>query len=143
LARWSKHLTNHDQESEGVPAEPGRKRPGRSWTERFSGQIRYRRFSDLDAGGRPSIFFKFELAPGQSDLPQGVYDILHELKHLQPRTGRDSKPQPTNLEFSRTKKHGRVWRMPDNPQGRTAADIIDAKLADLAAKLEAEPDRGR
>lgn len=117
--------------------------PLRGWTKRLTGPIRYRRFTDLDAGGRPSIFFRFELAPGQSDLPQGVYDVLHELKHLKARPGRDSEPQPTHLEFTRTKKHGRVWRMPDNPQGRTAADIIDAKLADLAAELGAEPERGR
>jgi hypothetical protein len=85
--------------------------------------------------------FKFELAPGQSDLPQGVYDILHELKYLDrnPVTGHGSGRCPTGLAFNRSKKHGRVWVLPDNPTGRTAADIIDAKLRDLAHKLEREP----
>ena len=133
-----------DQESGPDTEKPAR--PGRSWTERLTGPIRYRRFTDIDAGGRPSLFFKFELAPGQSDLPQGVYDILHEMKFLKRTPGdleHGDKPCPTGLAFNRSKKHGRVWRMPDTPQGRTAADIIDAKLADLAAELSTEPQRGR
>ena len=132
-----------DRNSEAEAGKPAKERPGRGWTERLSGPIRYRRFTDVAAGGRPSILFRFELAPGQSDLPQGVYDILHELKYLEARPGRDSKPTPTHLEFNRSKKHGRVWRMPDTPQARTAADIIDAKLADLAVEIGAEPERGR
>ncbi len=112
--------------------KPAGERPGRSWTERF-GPIRYRRFADLDGGGRPSILFKFELAPGQSDLPQPVYDILHKMKHLQ----RPSCSQfDTGLEFTRDTKHGRVWRLPDHKIGRLTADIIDAKLRDLAHQME-------
>ena len=135
-----------EREQESVQEEKdaagsGGKRLGRSWTERFTGPVRYRRFTDLDAGGRPSIFFKFELAPGQSDLPQGVYDILHEMKYLD-RNPADhehgQKPCPTGLAFNRSKKHGRVWRLPDTAVGRTAADIIDGKLRDLAATLEGE-----
>ena len=49
----------------------------------------------------------------------------------------------TGLAFNRSKKHGRVWRLPDTPLGRTAADIIDAKLADLAAELADESGRDR
>src|SRR5690348_15205542 len=71
---------DRDQESQQDTEKP--RKPGRTWTERFTGPIRYRKFTDIDAGGQPSIFFKFELAPGQSDLPQEVYDILHELKFL-------------------------------------------------------------
>ena len=127
----------------GESGEPTKRRGGRSWTERLAGPIRYHRFTDLDAIGRPSIFFRFELAPGQDDLPQGVYDVLREMKHLKARPGHGEKPCPTHLEFNRSRKHGRVWRMPDDPTGRTAADIIDAKLADLAAELDAEPGRSR
>jgi hypothetical protein len=134
---------DHDHSSEHDAGIPAKDEPGRGWTKRLTGQIRYRRFTDLDGGGRPSIFFKFELAPGQSDLPQEVYDILHELKELKVRPGRDSQPTPTHLEFSRTKKFGRVWRLPDNQKGRTAADIIDAKLSDLAATLDSEPGQTR
>lgn len=119
--------------------EPAKQRKGRSWTERLSGPVRYRRFTDLDAIGRPSIFFRFELAPGQDDLPQEVYDVLREMKHLKARPGHGTKPCPTHLEFNRSRKHGRVWRMPDDPTGRTAADIIDAKLSDLAERLADEP----
>lgn len=114
---------------------------GRGWTVRLAG-IRYRRFSDLDAGGRPSIFFKFELPPGQTDVPQKVYEILHELKYLPPSRGHN-KPCPTGLQFNRSKKHGRVWVMPDNSTGRTAADCIDSRLRLLAAEIEEERGRSR
>src|SRR5438270_284925 len=49
-------------DSEQETEKPVGKRPGRGWTERLTGPIRYRRFTDTDGGGRPSIFFKFELA---------------------------------------------------------------------------------
>jgi len=132
-----------DRGSEEEAGKPAKERPGRSWTERFSGPIRYRRFTDTDPSGKPCIFFKFELAPDQSDLPQEVYDVLHEMKHMEPRPGHGLKPQHTGLAFDRSKKHGRVWRMPDTPTARTAADIIDAKLADLAAELDTESGKSR
>jgi hypothetical protein len=127
-------MTNHEQDA----GDSAGKRPGRGWTERFTGPIRYRRYTDLDAGGRPSVIFRFELAPGQSDLPQAVYDVLHELKYLDrnPDFPQGGGKYPTGLGFNRDKKHGRVWRLPDTPTGRTAADIIDAKLRDLAHDLE-------
>jgi hypothetical protein len=81
LLRKSKQAMEREQESvqeEKDAAGSGGNRPGRGWTERFTGPIRYRRFTDLDGGGRPAIFFKFQLAPGQTDLPQGVYDILQD-----------------------------------------------------------------
>ena len=121
------------------------KKQGRGWTDRFTGPIRYRRYTDLDGGGKPSIFFKFELAPGLSDLPQEVYDILHQLKHLNrnPEHGKGTGRYPTGLEFQRSRKHGRVWKLPDDSTGRTAADIIDARLLDLANKIEQEQAKGR
>lgn len=119
------------------------KKPGRGWTERFSGQIRYRRFTDFDAGGRPAILFKFELAPGQSDLPPEVYNILQEMKHIDRGAGHARGERHTGLTFNRSKKHGRVWRINDDETGRTVADIICARLSDLAQKLDAEPERDR
>lgn len=112
------------------------KRPGRSWTERFTGPIRYRRFVDIDAGGKRAILYKFELAPGQDDLPQAVYDALQELKHLKRGPGRGGGWQHTNLTFNRSKRHGRVWRLDDTPTGRYVADLLDKKLAALADEIE-------
>ena len=117
--------------------------PGRGWTARYSGQVRYRRFTDLDAGGRPSIFFKFEPAPGQLELPPEVYAVLKEMRYLDRDAEHGFGQRPTALTFNRSKKHGRVWRMPDTPAGRTAADIIDGKLMDVAEKLDQEHARGR
>lgn len=145
LVKNRKHMTNSDQNTEPDAGKSAGERPGRSWTERLSGPVRYRRFVDTDPAGRSRIFFKFELAPGQTELPQGVYDVLHELKYLNrnqdfPNGGGR---YPTGLQFNRSKKHGRVYVLPDNPTGRTAADIIDAKLADLAASLDHEPGQSR
>jgi hypothetical protein len=131
-----------DSEQEPEQEGPKAKKPGRGWTERFTGPIRYRRFTDYDHSGRRAIFFKFEPAPGQGDQPQAVYDILQEMKHMQRGPGHGRGQQPTNLTFVRSKKHGRVWRLPDDPVGRTAADIIDAKLQDLATQMEAGEGRG-
>lgn len=131
------------EETEQDAAKAADKRRGRTWTERLGGSIRYRRYTDYDGGGRPSILFKFELAPGQSDLPQEVYDILHQLKYLDPSPGHGRKPHYTGLEFTRDTRHGRVWRLPDDPTGRTAADIIDAKLSDLARNMDEKQSQGR
>lgn len=131
------------QEKEQTDAEAAGKRPGRGWTERFTGPIRYRRFTDTDVSGRPSILFKFELAPGQSDLPQEVYDVLHQMKHLDRGAGHGDGQHHSGLTFQRGRQHGKVWRLPDNETGRTTADIIDAKLSDLAHKLEQQGSPGR
>jgi len=132
-----------ESEKEQAKAKSVGKPPGRGWTERLTGSIRYRRFTDIDAGGRPSILFKFELAPGQNDLPQAVYDVLNQMKHLDGGSEHGGGNRHTGLTFNRSKKHGRVWRLPDDPTGRTAADIIDAKLSDLAATLDSEQGQAR
>ena len=118
-------------------------RPGRTWTVRCTGAVRYRRFCDEDGGGRPSIILKFELPAGQTELPKQVYDVLHSMKFLDRSQGHGRGKQPTHLEFKRDTKHGRVWRLPDTPTGRMAADIIDARLADLAKLLDNEQGKVR
>lgn len=130
-----------DSEEESEQEKP--QKPGRCWTERLTGEVRFRRFSALDAGKEPAIFFKFDLAPGQSDLPPEVYSILHEMKHLNRGPEHGGGQHPTGLRFKRTKEFGRVWRLSDTPNGRHAADILDGKLRTLAEKLETEHGRGR
>src|SRR5437870_4713600 len=78
----SSQAMDREQENNQGPVNSDSKRPGRSWTERFTGPLRYRRYTDKDGGGRPAILFKFELGPGQADLPQAVYDLLQSLKYL-------------------------------------------------------------
>lgn len=133
---------DHDHNSGKDVGNSADERPGRGWTERF-GPIRYRRFTDVDAGGRPSIFFKFELSPGQSEMPKEVWDILHSLRQIDRGPTHGGGRHYTGLQFNRSKKHGRVWRLPDSQTGRTAADIIDARLADLITKIEEGKDHGR
>lgn len=132
-----------EQETERRLAENCGDRRGRTWSERYGGLLRYRRFTDYDGGGRPSIPFRFELAPGQTELPPEVYDILQELKYLRPTSGHGKRPMFTGLEFTRDSRHGRVWRLPSSPTGRTVADLLDARLGELAARLEASEGKGR
>ena len=117
---------------------------GRGWTVRLTGAVRYRRYSDFDGGGRPSILFKFEPVPGQSDLPEEVYAVLHSVKHLDRPAGQGKGKMHTHpLEFTRDSKHGRVWRLNDDGAGRYAADILDQRLSELAHRLENEQSRDR
>jgi hypothetical protein len=107
---------------------------GRPWTERFSGPIRYRRTSDLIGTDR-RIVFEFFLQPGQQTIDPAVRQILNRMKYLDrnPNGEHGNRPQPTGLKSSR---HGTRWDIADTPTGRMVADIIDAKLRDLAATLE-------
>jgi hypothetical protein len=132
-----------EQQPDDEPVKKPAEKPGRGWTTRFTGQVRYRRYTDWDDGGRAAIIIKFELAPNQTDLPQEVYDVLQEMKYLKLSQQDGGGRVRSGLEFKRSKTHGRVWILPDNPAGRTAADVIDAKLLKLAEKLDREegPDR--
>lgn len=109
---------------------------GREWSVRLTGRVRYRRYSDLDAGGRPSIFFKFEPAPGETDLPEEVYAVLQGVKHLDRPRGQGKGKLHTHLEFTRSKKHYKAWRLNDDAEGRYAADILDQRLSEVAEQLE-------
>lgn len=109
---------------------------GREWTVRLTGRVRYRRYTDFDGGGRPSILFKFEPAPGETDLPEEVYAILQSVKHLDRPHGQGKGTMHTNLKFTRDQKHGRVWRLNDDGAGRYTADILDRRLSALALRLE-------
>jgi hypothetical protein len=128
-----------DGEEESVEGRSGgpTKHSGRSWTERSNGKIRYQRFSDVNGGGRPSIFYRFEVPPGQDEVPQAVYDILNSLKRMD-RGGHERGGGDffTGLKFRRDTRHGKVWELPDTPTGRTVADMLDSRLAELACRVE-------
>jgi hypothetical protein len=141
LSNTGKQVMEHDRNDEQTSDKgDAPKRLGRGWTERFSGPIRYRRYSDKDAGGRPCIFFKIEAPSGQSELATAVFDIIKGLRYVDRGKGGI---RPTGLTFNRDRIHGRVYKLPDNPLGRLAADIIDAKLSDLAQSIENDPTLGR
>lgn len=100
-------------------------RPGRTWTERLEHPVKYRRYTANNAAGFPFIFLKFDFPPGQSTLHPEVFSVLQEMTTLDGRTA-------TGLKLVRDKIHGKVWRLPDSEIGRTAADVIDGKLRDIA-----------
>jgi hypothetical protein len=132
-----------EQESHPSPPRKDRNWPGRPWTERVTGPLRFSRTTDTDGEGRPSIIYKFELPPGETDLPQAVYDILNDMKQLQRGERWGGGQHSSGLKFKRDKKHGRVWVLPNDGTGRTAADILDIRLLELAARLEADLSHGR
>lgn len=104
---------------------------GREWTVRVTGPIRYRRYTGLNQGGLPSIFFDFDLPPGQRDVPDDVYKVIKSVKQLPRPEGKGQGMRYTGLEF----RQG-IWRLPDDPLGRTAADVLDARLRELAERIE-------
>jgi hypothetical protein len=117
-------------------AKSGGERLGRTWVVRLSGPIRYRKFTALDGGNRRSIFYRFELPEGDTKLPPEVFAVLHEMKHLRPRSGHGLKAQFSGLKFVNDTIHGKVWRLNNDETGRFTSEIIDAKLADLAGEID-------
>lgn len=104
---------------------------GREWTVRLAGPVRYRRYTASDHLNRPTIFFEFDLPPGEREVPKDVYDVIKSMKYLHRSEDHGGGVRPTGLENRRG-----TWRFPDTPVGRTAADVLDAKLAALAHRAE-------
>ncbi len=103
----------------------GAYKPVRSWTVQVDGPVRYRRFTDdkLDI-----IAFKFDLPPN-GKLPDEVLAVLHDNQQEPDGT-------PTGLKFKDTRKHGKIWTLPLDQEGRIVADRIDFRLKELAHKRE-------
>jgi len=97
----------------------------RNWTERFTGQVKYRKFTDADLN---TIAFKFQLEPKEK-LPDEVLAVMHEHK-------KDKDGNPTGLKYQDTRKLGKIWALPNDVEGRTIADKIDFRLSELAHKME-------
>jgi hypothetical protein len=119
---------------EGQTAEerPARN-PVRPWTERYAEPLRYRKFSD---DVLKVIGFQIILPDGQKTPPQEVLDLLHSMQ-------RDGDGRPTGLRFETTRRHGKVWTVPNDPEGRALADRLDFELNKLAHKMEQELAAGR
>ena len=43
---------------------------------------------------------------------------------------------PTGLQFKDTRKHGKIWTIPNDMEGRMLADKIDFKLHEVAQKMD-------
>jgi hypothetical protein len=111
--------------------QPMERNKGREWTVRLTGPVRYRRYTGLNNANMPSIFFAFDAPPGQKEVPKDIYDVIKSVKHLVRGAEHGGGLHDTGLEY----RQG-IWRLPDTEFGRTAADVLDARLADLATKME-------
>jgi hypothetical protein len=127
-----------EQSSDQGKSQP---RSGRIWAERYSGPFRYRRFTDTGVGKdgpMDCIFFKVEVPPNHPEVETTVYEVFNGAKKLPRLSPGQSGYRHTGLSFSREPRHGRVWRLPDTPEGRNTADVIQARLDELAEKLKME-----
>jgi len=111
------------------PAEGAKRKfePVRGWTQRFTGPLKYRKFTDANLN---IIGFKFNL-DDQEKLPPEALEVMRENKQ-------DKEGQPTGLKFQTTRTHGKIWAMPNDVEGRALADKIDFRLSELAHKLEGD-----
>ena len=99
--------------------------PVRGWTQRYAGPVRYRKFTDATL---KIIAFKFDV-PANEKLPDEVLAVMRD--HKQDKDG-----NPTGLKFQDTRKHGKIWAIPSDVEGRALADKIDFRLSELAQKME-------
>jgi hypothetical protein len=110
---------------------------GREWTVRLTGPLRYRRYTGHNEANRPTIYFEFDVPPGDQRLPDAVFQVIKSVQYLErgPRHGGGT--FNSGLECRRG-----IWRFPDTPTGRTAADVLDAKLSELASKMDEPKEPG-
>ena len=92
---------------------------------RTSSPCAYRKLTDADLG---VILFKFVLPDGQNTLPVDIKAILDVHKHY-PNSG-----EPTGLHFEDSRKHGKVWVIRNDTEGRDVAAKIDIALQKLAPR---------
>jgi hypothetical protein len=113
-----------------TPAEPqGPQRQYKarvSWAEQYTGPLQYEMFT---AGKK--IMFRFKLPKGQDKPTDEVLEVMRWHKQTQ-----DEPPQPTGLKYENTRTHGKVWSIPNDPEGRELAGNIDRALSKLATKME-------
>lgn len=109
--------------------EPEKKKyePVRGWTTRTIGQVKYRKMTDDKL---KIIFFKFNLAADEK-LPDAILTVVRANKQ-------HSDGAPTGLEYKDTRKHGKIWQIPNDVEGRAVADKLDYELSTLAEKLETQ-----
>jgi hypothetical protein len=119
-------LTQQREPGNDSPEAPKRPfNPVRGWTSRFTGPVKYRKFTDANM---KVIAFKFNLADNEK-LPEEVLTVMRDNKV-------DACGQPTGLKFQVTRTHGKIWTIPNDVEGRTLADKIDFRLSELAHKME-------
>jgi len=112
------------------PQGEGTKRPYnpvRSWSEQYVGALRYQKLTD---DRMKKIIFRFKLPQGQNKPPEEALAVMRS--HKQTAEG-----QPTGLKFEDTRTHGKVWTIPNDPEGRDLAGTIEFELSKLATKMEA------
>ena len=56
---------------------------GREWAVKLTGPLRWRRYTGLNEGNRETVFFEFDLPPGQREVPKDVYDVIKSVQYLE------------------------------------------------------------
>jgi hypothetical protein len=110
-------------------AERPQRQPGarRSWTEKYTGPLQY----ELFTAGK-AIMFRFKLPKGQDKPVDEALEIMRSHKQ-------NAEGIATGLHFQDSRMHGKVWIIPNDPEGRELAGKIDMELTKVARKMEAAP----
>ena len=112
--------------SPAVPEKSQRQFGGRrSWVEQYTGPLQYEMFTV----GK-TIMFRFKLPKWQDKPVEEALEIMRS--HKQTPEG-----QPTGLRFEDTRMHGKIWTIPNDPEGRELAQKIEVELTKVARKMEA------
>ncbi len=131
-------MTQEDTERADA-AQDGDKQtsPTRYWTQRFTGDLKFDRYTQRDGGGRLRICFSFHLPPGVVDLPPDVYRVFNTHK-------RDDVDGYSNgMRFRNDPVRGKTFSLPNHERGRAIADRIDMILLELGARLDKKRGPGR
>ena len=102
----------------------------RGWSQRTQQPVKYQKFTDANM---KIVAFKFDLPKDgegkETPMPEPVLTLLRDNK-------KDENGNDTGLRFENSRKHGKIWMLPNDPEGRALADKIDYHLGELAHKME-------
>jgi hypothetical protein len=113
--------------SDTETAEPKAQRkynPVRSWSHRIEGPARYEVLTDSRIN---KIIIKLKLNEGEKTPAEDVLAIMRAAKV-------NGDGSSTGLRFEDSRLHGKVWTLPNDPEGRAILAGIEMKLEELGAK---------
>ncbi|HYV36075.1 MAG TPA: hypothetical protein VE988_10255 [Gemmataceae bacterium] len=122
------------EESQADETQTQRKQgPVRSWSERFTGGLRYQVLTDSRIN---KIVIKFKLPEGEKTPPEEVLAVMRAAKV-------NSDGSPTGLRFEDSRLHGKIWTLPNDTEGRALLASIQNHLEKLATETLATQEPAR
>ena len=107
--------------------------PVRPWSERYDLGVRYQVLTDSRLG---KIIIKFKLPDGEKTPPEDVLAVMRAAKA-------NGDGSATGLRFEDSRFHGKVWTLPNDPEGRAILAAIQTKLDQLGVQAAPTQEPGR